>query len=148
MPAKHDSHSHAVPLWGLFLALLALTAAEVALFELWHYTYRQGAPFIPKYVMVLILIIVLTLPKAAIVLVYFMHIKFERFFIVFLALVPLVFASLAVLPTLTDVVTLRDHGYTHVQGLRDYKAHQKAGSAASVTPATAPQPEAPGPGGY
>lgn len=119
---KSGQHEHRMPLMGLFAALLVLTAAEVALFEVWHYTALRGEPFIPKVAMVLILIIVLTLPKAAIVLIYFMHIKYEKFLIVFLSLIPLLFAGIAVLPTLTDLVTLRDRSFTHVEGLRDYRA--------------------------
>lgn len=117
---NHDDHR--MPLMGLFAALLALTAAEVALFEIWHRTAVSGEPFIPKVAMVLVLILVLTLPKAAIVLIYFMHIKYEKFLVVFLSLIPLLFAALAVLPTLTDLVTLRERSYTHVEGLSEYKA--------------------------
>ena len=107
---------HRVPLWGLFLALLALTAAEVALYEVW--SRNQG--IMPKYVMVLILIFVLTLPKAMIVLTYFMHLKFERQLIVALALIPFAMVFVAVLPILTDTVTLKPDAYNQVEGLRDF----------------------------
>lgn len=111
-------HGHAIPLWGLFLALLALTAGEVALFEIWHRTQEVDAAgnitwqLMPKYAMVLLLF-VFTLPKAAIVLIFFMHLKFEKQFIVLLALLPFVFALIAVLPTLTDIKTLLNHGQTY-----------------------------------
>jgi hypothetical protein len=133
-PTKKGHDDHHMPLMGLFAALLALTAAEVALFEIWHRTAVSGEPFIPKVAMVLILILVLTLPKAAIVLVYFMHIKYEKFIVVFLALIPILFAGIAVLPTLTDLVTLRDRSYTHVEGLSEYKAvrHDDAGHGAEA----------------
>ncbi len=94
-------HAHALPLWGLFLALLALTAGEVGLYEVWRHTL-----FVPKYVIVLI-VLTLTLPKAAIVLVYFMHLRFERVLVVMLALVPLLLVFIAVLPPLTDIATLK-----------------------------------------
>lgn len=106
--ANVSPHYHPVPLWGLFLALLALTAAEVGLYEVWRETAAHGDPFIPKLAMVLVLIIVLTIPKAAIVLIYFMHVKFEKQLIVLLALAPLVFVGIAILPTLQDILMLRD----------------------------------------
>jgi len=102
-------HSHKLPLWGLFLALAALTAAEVGLYETWtRVEALQEA--MPKYALVL-LIFVFTLPKAAIVLVYFMHIKFEKLFIVGLSLCPLIFAALAVLPTLVDALAIKDRAF-------------------------------------
>ncbi len=139
--AKHVSpHYHPVPLWGLFMALLFLTAAEVGLYEIWKHTAQHGDPFIPKLALVLILIIVLTLPKAAIVLIYFMHVKFEKQLVILLALVPFVFVFIAVLPTLTDIMVLREHvprDY-HVEKISGVAHdHDKADHAA--TPA-APEP--------
>jgi len=110
-----DAH-HRVPLWSLFLALLVLTAAEVALYEVWS----RNQWIMPKFTMVLILIFVLTLPKAMIVLTYFMHLKFERQLIVALALLPFGLVFIAVLPILTDTVTLKPNAYNQVEGLRDY----------------------------
>lgn len=107
---------HRVPLWSLFLALLVLTAAEVALYEVWS----RNQWIMPKVTMVLILIFVLTLPKAMIVLTYFMHLKFERQLIVMLALLPFGLVFVAVLPILTDIVTLKANSYNQVEGLRDY----------------------------
>ncbi|MCE9591816.1 MAG: cytochrome C oxidase subunit IV family protein [Planctomycetes bacterium] len=152
--AAHD-HGHAVPLWGLFLALLALTAGEVALFEIWHQTQQHNAAgevtwqLMPKFAMVLLLL-VFTLPKAAIVLIFFMHLKFEKQFIVLLALIPFVFATIAVLPTLTDITTLLHHGQTyngvpHEQlggfnphGASHGEGHGGAPTEAHEPPATAP----------
>jgi len=99
----HHAHEHQVPLWGLFLALVALTIAEVGLYEVWLYGAKQGNPFIPKYALVLIILLVLTLPKAAIVMIYFMHLKFEKQLVVFLSLVPFVFAAICILLTLADI---------------------------------------------
>jgi hypothetical protein len=126
--AAHHKHEHKVPLWGLFLALLALTAAEVGLFEVWHASAHDGEPFIPKFAMVLLLLL-FTLPKAAIVMIYFMHLKFEKQLVIALALLPFVTAGLAVLPTLTDVKTLDGHGQTYnkVPDLKDFTPHGGAG---------------------
>ncbi len=107
--------NHQVPLWGLFLALLALTAAEVVLFEVWS----RNQWMMPKYAMVLLLLI-FTLPKAMIVLIYFMHLKFERPLVVILAIVPFIMCFVAVLPILTDIVTLRSDSYNNVDGLREF----------------------------
>ncbi len=117
---------HRVPLWGLFLALLALTAAEVALFEVWS----RNQWLMPKYAMVLLLLI-FTFPKAAIVLIYFMHLKFERQLIVVLALVPFLMCGVAVLPMLSDIVTLKPQAYNQVPGLREFvpQAHGGHGAA-------------------
>jgi caa(3)-type oxidase subunit IV len=143
--SKHVSpHYHPVPLWGLFLALLVLTAAEVGLYEVWTITAKNGDPFIPKLALVLILIIVLTLPKAAIVLIYFMHVKFEKQLIVLLALVPFVFVFIAVLPTLTDIMVLREHvpPTYHVKSITGVSADHH-GHGESPEPA-APAPDASG----
>ncbi len=101
--AHAHTHDHKIPLWGLFLALLALTGAEVGLYEVWLHGAKLGDPFIPKYAMVLIILIVLTLPKAAIVMIYFMHLKFEKQFVLVLSLVPLLFAAICVLGALSDI---------------------------------------------
>lgn len=109
--ASTAAHGHALRLWPFFLALLALTAAEVGLYEWWRSTAVrvEGAETtyaIPKFTLVL-LILVFTLPKAYIVLVYFMHLRFEKALVIWLAVVPLMMTFLAVLPTLTDTATLK-----------------------------------------
>ncbi len=148
--AESHDQPHTVPLWGLFLALLALTAAEVALFEVWSHSNLRGEPFMPKYAMVLILLIVLTIPKAAIVMIYFMHLKFERQLVVLLALTPLITAAIAVLPTLTDAKTLKNWGqsYNLAHGLGDPPkgenvegGHEAAAILKPATPATQPAGE-------
>ncbi len=75
--------------------------------------------FIPKFVLVL-LILVFTLPKAYLVLVYFMHIRFEKALVVWLAVVPLMMTFLAVLPTLTDTATLKPRKINRVQSIGHY----------------------------
>ena len=140
-PAPHHTaphkHEHKIPLWSLFFLLLLFTAAEVGLFEIWHYTAQKGEPFLPKYALVL-LILVFTLPKAAIVLIYFMHLKFEKQLIVALALLPFVTAGLAVLPTLTDVKTLDAHGQTQnkVPDLKDFAPNHGGGAHGANAPTT------------
>ena len=111
MSQKH----HPLPLWALFLVLLGLTVAEVGLYEVW--SRHQG--IMPKYAMVLLLFI-FTIPKAAIVLIYFMHLKFERQLVVAVALLPFLTAAIAVIPTLTDIMTLKSDSYNEVEGLGDY----------------------------
>lgn len=112
--AGHDDHK--LPLWALFLALLALTAVEVVLYDLW-----VEYDFVPKYVLVL-LILVFTIPKAGIVLVYFMHLKFEKELIVVLAIVPFFLAAGAVLTPLTDALTLKDRAFNKVDQIGSYEA--------------------------
>jgi len=117
-------YQHRVPLWGLFLALLAFTAAEVGLFETWS-RIPAFHDALPKFALVL-LILTFTIPKALIVMVYFMHLKFERQLIVMLAVVPFIFVSIAVLTILTDIVTLKNNGrtYNQVANLGEYKAER------------------------
>ena len=119
-----QAHGHALKLMPFFLALLALTAAEVGLYEWWRHSWVMEGDVkvfaIPKFVLVL-LILVFTLPKAYIVLVYFMHIRFEPAFIVWLAVIPLLMTFLAVLPTLTDTATLKERKLNHTSVIGKYE---------------------------
>lgn len=121
---KAHKREHAIPLWGLFLALLALTALEVGFFELWSDSDLKGHPFVDKYVMVLVILVALTLPKALIVLIWFMHLKFEKQLVTLCAVLPFGFAALAVIPPLTDIKTLKGDGktYNQVDGLTKFAA--------------------------
>ena len=110
---------HTVSLVPCFLALLALTAAEVALYEVWRHTAGTGNPFVPKFALVL-LILIFTVPKAMIVLIFFMHLKFEKFTIVVLALVPFVLVGVAVLTILADSLALKPDAMNKVEGLKDF----------------------------
>ena len=140
VPIDFGKHKHSIPLWGLFLALLVLTAAEVSLFEVWNRTKEVDAAgmitwsFIPKYVLVMV-ILVFTIPKALIVLIYFMHLKFEKLMVVGLAISPFIFAALAVLPTLTDTLTLRQRAHNAVPTLRTFGPPE--GAPASHAPGAA-----------
>jgi len=110
----HKEH-HPLPLWTLFLVLLSLTVAEVGLFEIWS----RNQAMMPKYAMVLLLLI-FTLPKAAIVLIYFMHLKFEKHLVITLALIPFMLAAIVVLPILTDIMTLKSQSNVIAPELRQY----------------------------
>ena len=83
-----------------FIALSALTVGEVGLFELWRSTQ-----FVPKIVVVMI-ILGLTLPKAAIVMIFFMHLRYEKLVLIIIAVAPLILVFIAILPTLTDIKTV------------------------------------------
>jgi glucan phosphoethanolaminetransferase (alkaline phosphatase superfamily) len=119
-------HAHGLKLLPFFFALLALTAAEVGLYEWWRHSFTllpDGTKefAIPKFALVL-LILVFTLPKAYIVLVYFMHIRFEKWVVVVLAVVPLLMTFVCVLPTLTDTAALRDRKQNYVKQIGKYAA--------------------------
>jgi len=102
---QHAHHDYRMPLWGLFLALLAFTAAEVGLYEIWRQSAADGDPFLPKVVLVLI-IFAFTIPKGAIVMIYFMHLKFEKSFLVGLSIAPFIFAAICILTPLVDNTTV------------------------------------------
>ena len=111
-------HDHGVPLFALFLALLLLTGAEIALYEIYRHAEQAGHPLMSKTALVLVLLIVLTLPKASIVMIYFMHLKFERQLIILLATVPLLMTFIVVLPILSDTLVLKSRAYNQaVQGV-------------------------------
>ena len=128
-PTTHGSddhgHGHGLKLWPFFLALLALTAAEVGLYEYWRHSWEivdgQKEYFIPKFALVW-LILVFTLPKAYIVLVYFMHLRFEKQLVVWLAVIPLLLVFVCVLPTLTDSTVLKERKLSHVNKIGFYDA--------------------------
>jgi len=87
-----QAHAHPQPNYmGVFWWLLALTIGEVAV---------AYAPFLPKLTMI-ILLVGMAFTKAALVALYFMHLKFERSTLTLVALTPLilcVFLSLMLLP--------------------------------------------------
>lgn len=123
--SSHDDGHHALKLWPFFLALLALTAAEVGLYETWRgsaETLADGSKsyFIPKFALVWA-ILIFTLPKAYIVLVYFMHLRFEKALIVGLAIIPLFMVFICILPTLTDITTLKERQINPVKEMNQQK---------------------------
>ena len=80
--------------WGIWLLLAILTAAEVGVALLSH---------IPKNLLILALVF-LAIWKAALVALYFMHLKFERMRVIILAAAPLPLAFIFVLAVLTEYV--------------------------------------------
>ena len=89
--AQVQAQAHPHPNYmGVFWWLLALTIAEVAV----AYTSM------PKLIMV-VLLVGMAFTKAAMVALYFMHLKFERSTLTLIALTPLIlciFLSLMLLP--------------------------------------------------
>lgn len=91
METVHRKHPPYLLIW-LYLALL--TVAEVALaFEL---PFSQNTK--------LILLLVLAVWKAALVGLYFMHLKFERWNLRVLALVPLPLAAIFILAAISEKI--------------------------------------------
>lgn len=128
--SSHDEGHHPLKLWPFFLALLALTAAEVGLYETWRGSVEVLADgsksyFIPKFALVWA-ILIFTLPKAYIVLVYFMHLRFEKALIVALAIIPLFMVFVCVLPTLTDITTIKEHQTNPVIEMNQQKVTREA----------------------
>src|SRR5712692_1601056 len=93
------AHAHPQPNYmGVFWWLLALTIAEVTV----AYTHM------PKPIMV-ILLVGMAFTKAAMVALYFMHLKFERSTLTLIAIKPLilcVFLSLMLLPDIHPLIPL------------------------------------------
>lgn len=107
--AHHDDHP-TMPLWGLFIAMVVFTGIEVGLYEIWKakgvFIDGEFVSFIPKLVLVF-LIFLFTIPKFAIVLIYFMHLKFEKLFVIGLCVLPFIFAGIAIFTTLADSNVLK-----------------------------------------
>jgi cytochrome c oxidase subunit 4 len=89
--AQVQPHAHPQPNYmGVFWWLLGLTIAEVAV------AYAH----MPRLIMV-VLLVGMAFTKAAMVALYFMHLKFERSTLTLIALTPLIlciFLSLMLLP--------------------------------------------------
>lgn len=84
-------HPNYMGIWGM---LAILTIAEVGVALLSH---------IPKNLLILALVF-LAIWKAALVAMYFMHLKFERLRVIILAAAPLPLAFIFVLAVLTEYV--------------------------------------------
>ena len=88
-----ESHAHAqVNYMGVFWWLLGLTIAEVAV------VYSP----LPKLIMV-VLLVGMAFTKAAMVALYFMHLKFERSTLMLIALTPLILCIFLALMLLPDI---------------------------------------------
>jgi cytochrome c oxidase subunit 4 len=85
--------SHAEPNYiGVFWWLLALTILEIA------------AIYMPiARIIIVILLVGFALSKAALVALYFMHLKFERFTLGLIALTPLILCIFLILMLLPDI---------------------------------------------
>jgi len=85
--------AHAEPNYiGVFWWLLALTILEIAVIYM---------PF--ARIMIVILLVGLALSKAALVGLYFMHLKFERLTLGIIALTPLILCIFLILMLLPDI---------------------------------------------
>ena len=78
-------------IWGY---LFVLTVSEVAAAFLSH---------IPKHWLIIILVI-LAVVKALLVAIYFMHLKFERWRLRLIFIIPLPLAAILVLATITEKI--------------------------------------------
>ncbi|MBI3127892.1 MAG: cytochrome C oxidase subunit IV family protein [Candidatus Tectomicrobia bacterium] len=96
MAHGHSQHAaHHVNYMAIFWWLLALTILEVAA------GYPSSGPAYPHMLKGLLLVI-MALTKAALVALYFMHLKFERVALGYIAMIPLVLCVFVVLMTLPD----------------------------------------------
>ncbi len=80
--------------WGVWLALLILTAVELAVVYL----------HMPKPIMITCLV-ALALVKAALVAAYFMHLKFEKYALMLIVLSPLVLSAILYVGLVPDAIT-------------------------------------------
>jgi cytochrome c oxidase subunit 4 len=90
-----DATDHAEPnYWGVWLSLLILTLAEVAIVYI----------SMPRVVTVVSLC-ALALAKAALVAGYFMHLKFERRALILVVLSPLLLSTILYIGLIPDATT-------------------------------------------
>ena len=80
--------------WYVWIALLILTIVELGV----------AKASMPKAAMVFLLC-VLALAKAALVAMYFMHLKFERFALMLIVVTPLVLSAILYVGLVPDAVT-------------------------------------------
>ncbi len=90
-----NTQQHAEPnYWYVWLALLILTLVELGVAK---------APM-PKAAMVFLLC-VLALAKAALVAMYFMHLKFERYALMLIVVTPLLLSAILYIGLVPDAIT-------------------------------------------
>jgi cytochrome c oxidase subunit IV len=88
-----EAHAHEQPNYmGVFWWLLGLTIAEVAV------AYSP----VPKLIMI-VLLVGMAFTKAAMVALYFMHLKYERSTLMLIALTPLILCIFLALMLLPDI---------------------------------------------
>ena len=92
MAHSHSQHeTHHVNYMAIFWWLLALTILEV------------GVIFLPiARLLIGILLVGMALSKAALVAMYFMHLRFEKVALGYIAMIPLVLCVFVVLMTMPD----------------------------------------------
>ncbi len=96
----HESHDGAY--WRLFFALAALTLVEL------------GIPVVlsePRWLMIWLLMAV-ACAKAAGVLLYYMHVKFEKSLVAWIAIGPLLFVGILIILIKADVTEIDQGGWT------------------------------------
>ncbi len=91
--AQHDDHH--VSYMAIFWWLLALTILEVLA------GIPEASPAYPQLLKGALLVI-MAVAKAALVALYFMHLKFEKLALGFIAMIPLVLCVFVVLMVLPD----------------------------------------------
>lgn len=88
MSAMHQEPNY----MNIFYALTVLTAVEI------------GVVFVPMAkVIIAVMLVLLALAKAALVAMYFMHLKFEKRTLGIIALTPLILCTLLILSLLPDL---------------------------------------------
>ncbi len=90
--SEAEATTHKQPNYaGVFWSLLILTIFEIIM---------ANSPF-PKFVIVLLLVF-LAIIKASLVALFYMHLKFEKFFIYIIVLFPLLLAVILTVIVLSD----------------------------------------------
>ena len=89
------SHSQHVNYMAIFWWLLLLTILEIAA------GYPSAGPSYP-HLLKGFLLVVMAVTKAALVAMYFMHLRFEKVALGYIAMIPLVLCVFVVLMTLPD----------------------------------------------
>lgn len=91
----HSHSQHHVNYMAIFWGLLILTVLEIAA------GYPASGPSYP-HVLKGFLLVIMAVAKAALVAMYFMHLRFEKVALGYIAMVPLVLCVFVVLMTMPD----------------------------------------------
>lgn len=96
----HESHDGAY--WRLFIALAVFTGIELAI---------PAVLSEPRWLMIVLLMAV-ACAKAAGVLFYYMHVKFEKNLVALIAIGPLLFVGILIMLIKADVTEVDQGGWT------------------------------------